>query len=260
MSTWLYPQLNRYSFFTCLVSSPQTMREVMIPAYEAATSQMFQQTSTSLEKGLAQMSVNHSNASASTLQAMSNQMMKMGEAIQSLTAELAQLRGDIKANSENGAATKSQPSAPQPPMGIRNEITALCQAQRYEEAFTKAVSASDGEIVLFACQQADSAAVFGNGEVSISQPILICLLQQLGAVLVTASDVGDIKTILTWLQEIAVTIDPTNPNIQRRKFTHYGCDGNVYDVCVMLSLTDVIFLCVCSFIFQMLEALCNNFW
>ena len=81
---------------------------------------------------------------------------------------------------------------------------------------------------------------------SISQPILICLFQQLGAVLVTASDVGDIKTILTWLQEIAVTIDPTNPNIQRRKFTHYGCDGNVYDVRVMLSLTDVIFLCVCA--------------
>ena len=95
---------------------------------------------------------------------------------------------------------------------------------------------------------------------SISQPILICLLQQLGAVLVTASDVGDIKTILTWLQEIAVTIDPTNPNIQRRKFTHYGFMEMYVIFVIMLSLTDVIFLCVCSFIFQMLEALCNNFW
>ena len=160
------------------------MKEVMIPAYEAATSQMFQQTSTSLERGLAQMSVNHAKASVPTLETMSNQMMKMGEAIQSLSSELAQLRGDVNANRENGAATKGQPSPPQPPMGIRNEITALCQAQRYEDAFTKAVSASDGQIVLFACQQADSAVVFGNGEVSVSQPILICLLQQLGAVLV----------------------------------------------------------------------------
>jgi len=196
----------------------ETMREVMIPAYEAATREMFQQTSTSLEKGLAQMSVNHQNASVPTMQQMSKQMMKMGEAIQSLSAEVKHLRGDVNAHNaatQNGGSPGQQPPAPQP-MGVRNEITALCQAQRYEEAFTKAVSASDGEIVLFACQQSDAAAVF-NGEEStiISQPILICLLQQLGAVLVTATDAEDIKTILTWLQEIAVTIDPSNTNIQR---------------------------------------------
>lgn len=34
------------------------------------------------------------------------------------------------------------------------------------------------------------------------------------AVLVSTTDTGDIKMILSWLQEIAVTIDPTNSNIQ----------------------------------------------
>ena len=195
----------------------ETMREVMIPAYEAATREMFHQTSTSLEKGLAQMSVNHQNASVPTMQEMSKQMMKMGEAIQSLSAEVKHLRGDVNAHNaatQNGSTPGQQPPAPQP-MGVRNEITSLCQAQRYEEAFTKAVSASDGEIVLFACQQSDSATVFNGEASSISQPILICLLQQLGAVLVTATDAEDIKTILTWLQEIAITIDPSNTNIQR---------------------------------------------
>eukprot|EP00579_Thalassiosira_antarctica_P011261 CAMPEP_0201909410 /NCGR_PEP_ID=MMETSP0903-20130614/1190_1 /ASSEMBLY_ACC=CAM_ASM_000552 /TAXON_ID=420261 /ORGANISM="Thalassiosira antarctica, Strain CCMP982" /LENGTH=1299 /DNA_ID=CAMNT_0048443935 /DNA_START=27 /DNA_END=3926 /DNA_ORIENTATION=+ len=204
----------------------QTMREVMVPAYESATRQMFQQTSSSLEQGLAQMSLaqanNNTNATSSlapTLQAMSAQMMKMSEAIQSLSTEVAQLRGAVNtAGAANQNANAQQPTGPPQPLGIRQEITSLCQSHRYEEAFTKAVSASDGDLVLFACKNSDAEAVFnsnGEGAVSISQPILICLMQQLGAVLVTTGDTGEMKEILNWLQEIAVTIDPTNINIQR---------------------------------------------
>jgi enhancer of mRNA-decapping protein 4 len=197
------------------------MREMMIPAYESATRQMFQQTTASLEQGLAKMSVNQTNAAAPTLQSMLTQMSEMNEAIQSLSMEVAQLRGSIDANSVNLAhsvPSELQEAAAQP-IGIRDEILALCQAQRYEEAFTKAVSASNGDVVLFACKHSDADAVF-NGDVHISQPIMICLLQQLGAVLVPATDCEDIKTILLWLQEIAVTIDPSNISIQRRKIFH----------------------------------------
>ena len=196
------------------------MKEVMIPAYEAATRQMFHQTSTSLEKGLVQMSANHTNAAVPPLEAISDAMKKMSDVIHSLSAEVTQLRGEINtanAANENGANQGQGGGVTAQPMGIRNEISASCQGQRYEEAFTKAVSASDGELVLFACKHADTAVVF-VGDVSISQPILICLLQQLGAVLVTTTDTEDMKTILNWLQEIAVTIDPTNVNIQKRKF------------------------------------------
>lgn len=195
----------------------------MIPAYEAATRLMFQQTSTSLEQGLAKMSENQTNAAAPTLQAMLTQMSKMNEAIQSLSTEVAPLRGSVYANSVNQTncvPCELQEAAAQP-IGIRDEIVALCQAQRYEEAFTKAVSASNGDVVLFACKNSDAEAVF-NGDVHISQPIMICLLQQLGAVLVLVptTDADDIKTILLWLQEIAVTIDPSNISIQRRKIFH----------------------------------------
>lgn len=193
----------------------------MIPAYEAATRLMFQQTSTSLEQGLAKMSENQTNAAAPTLQAMLNQMSKMNEAIQSLSTEVAHLRGSVDANrvnQTNGIPCELHEAAAQP-IGICDEIVALCQAQQYEEAFTKAVSASNGDVVLFACKNSDAEAVF-NGDVHISQPIMICLLQQLGAVLVPATDAEDIKTILLWLQEIAVTIDPSNISIQRRKMFH----------------------------------------
>lgn len=199
-----------------------TMREVMIPAFEAATRQMFQQVSVSVEQGMAQLAANQTKASATSLDAMSAQMMKMAEAIQTLSAEVSQLRssgagGGAAASAQSGVSQKA-PSAQQPRLvDPRKEIVTLCHAQRYEEAFTKAVSASNGDIVLFACKHADISVVF-NGEVTLSQTILICLMQQLGAVLVSTSDPGDFKTIVTWLQECAVTIDPTNESIQRRKF------------------------------------------
>ena len=206
----------------------------MIPAYEAATRQMFEQTSISLEQGLAQVSMNQTNSSAPALLAMSTHMTKMSEALQLLSAEVAQLRGAVDAsgaNQMNGNFREIQKGTPQP-LGIRDEIAALCQAQRYEDAFTKAVSASDGDLVLYACKMADAEAVFSR-DVSVSQPIMICLLQQLGAVLVPAMDPQDIKTILKWLQEIAVTIDPSNINIQRRKF-----------FCMMLDLVSLMLLAV----------------
>jgi hypothetical protein len=196
------------------------MREVMIPAYEAATRQMFEQTSMSLDQGLTQMTMNQTNASVPVLQAMITQMTQMSEAIQLLTAEVAQLRGVVDASGSNQTHSNIREiqEGTALPLGIRDEIAALCQAQKYEDAFTKAVSASDGDLVLYACKKADAETLFNGDELSISQPIMICLLQQLGAMLVPATDAGDIKTILKWLQEIAVTIDPSNVNIQRRKF------------------------------------------
>jgi len=191
----------------------QVMREVMIPAYESATRQMFHQISTSVEKGLAQKPANDASSSAS-LQAMSEQMMKMAVAIQTLSNEVVELRGEVKARGEAHAAAQQSQQAKTKP-DVRGEIVTLCRDGRFEEAFTKAVSASDGEIVLFACKSADSTAVFGGDSVGISQPILICLMQQLGAILVSTTDAADFKILLAWLQEIAVTIDPTNAQYQR---------------------------------------------
>eukprot|EP00986_Skeletonema_menzelii_P001754 scaffold484_cov148-Skeletonema_menzelii.AAC.8 len=191
----------------------QVMREVMIPAYESATRQMFHQISTSVEKGLSQRPANDASSSAS-LQAMSEQMMKMAVAIQTLSNEVVELRGEVKAGKKANAGVQ-QSQQTQTKTDVRAEIVALCRSNRFEEAFTKAVSASDGEVVLFACKNADSSAVFGGDSVGISQPILICLMQQLGAILVSTTDAADFKILLTWLQEIAVTIDPTDASIQR---------------------------------------------
>jgi enhancer of mRNA-decapping protein 4 len=199
------------------------MKEIMIPAYEAATTQMFHQISKSVDQGLVQIATSQSQTKNASMEAMAMQMTKMAEAIQSLSSEVAQLKAGALAannNTNNGA----QPTVQQQPKPVdtRQEILKLCQSRRYEEAFTKAVSAANGDIVVFTCKHADITAAF-NGEVTLSQTILICLMQQLGAVLVSATDPSDFKIIVTWLQEIAVTIDPTNESIKRRKFNIVVC-------------------------------------
>lgn len=204
------------------------MKEVMIPAYESATRQMFQQTSTTLDAGLKQFYANQTNANSSALQAMSGQMAKMNEVIESLSSEVKQLRAIVQQNaaaagggsSPNGnlqGAAASSGGPTQPPTDTRTEIRLLCQANRYEDAFTKAVSASDGGVVMFICKNVNPGLIFNAGSPVLSQTVLLCLMQQLGAVLLTATEAEDMKLILLWLQEVAVTIDPKDVNIQRRK-------------------------------------------
>lgn len=191
------------------------MKEIIIPAYEAATTQMFHEVSKSIDQALAQMAANQSQPSTPSMEAMSIQMAKMADAIQTLSAEINQLKAGGGATNVNGTQHVTKVTEPKQP-DIRQEILSLCQSRRYEEAFTKAVSAANGDIVVYTCKHADITAAF-SGEVTLSQTILICLMQQLGAVLISATDPGDFKIIVTWLQEIAVTIDPTNESIQRRK-------------------------------------------
>merc|ERR1712060_432952 len=144
------------------------MKDVMIPAYESATRQMFQQTSSTLEKGLAQITVNQSSEPNEAMEAMQSQIIKMNEMLQTLSSEVIQLRDAVVASANHAESSPTQPVVQQQPPTIRDKITELCRANRFEEAFTKAVSASDGEVVLFACKSCDITAVFANTD-SISQ-------------------------------------------------------------------------------------------
>ena len=89
---------------------------------------------------------------------------------------------------------------------------ALLQARHYDAAFTKALSASTTEMSMFCCKNATLEDVLGGTTPKLSQPILICLMQQLGAVLGTSSGDG-LQTALEWLQEIALCLDPTDASI-----------------------------------------------
>lgn len=75
-------------------------------------------------------------------------------------------------------------------------------------------------MVVFCCKNTDSSIVFDhNSDDSkqskplLSQPILLCLMQQLACVIPTA-DTSDLMEVIAWLQDICVELDPYNENIQ----------------------------------------------
>jgi len=217
------------------------MRDVMIPAYEAATRQMFAQVSSTIAQGMeqqaraqaeaqaqAQASSGPDEATLRVMQKMSSQMESMARTIEGLRGEVARL-GAVTAQSRGGPGgmgppgmtgppgVMQQPPPPQldPAVVLREEIIDLIRRRDYEAAFTKALSASDGAFAVFACKNSNLQDVIeGDGSPLLSQPILLCLMQQLGTQLAGSSG-ADLRTELTWIQDISVTLNPNDAAISQ---------------------------------------------
>lgn len=186
------------------------MRTVLVPAYESATRQMFLQVAASLDKGLATQ-----QPTDSLVEGLTAKLDAMARAMESLSSEVAQLRSAVAASQGSPPAVTSR-AAPPPAAKetVRSSIIALLQKQKYEAAFTQALSVSTADMAVFCCRNASVKDVLGGSSPALSQPILLCLMQQLGAVLVSSKD-DNLHMILEWLQEIGLTLDPTDESIQR---------------------------------------------
>lgn len=169
----------------------------MIPAFEAATKEMFSQVDATLER---QTSPMHDGSYYSNLDTMFTLIHQVKRMVEDLTDEVAELKPPKKEIDYDQIT--------------RDEILALLQKRDYESAFTKAVSGITAEMTLFACKNSRLADVLGDSKPALSQPILLCLMQQLGALL-NDSDDEDLHIELTWLQEIALTLDSADESIKR---------------------------------------------
>ncbi|KAL3919503.1 MAG: hypothetical protein SGARI_007191 [Bacillariaceae sp.] len=166
------------------------------------------------------------------MEAMMQQLAMMNAKMDGLTKEVQVLRSAVAGQGGNAARGPVTPQGgpptpgapPTPPAGpspqqileqTRNTVTMLLQQGQYEAAFTKAVSASTPEMTVYCCSRTDMAQVFGGSTPKLSQPILLCLMQQLGAVLTKTSDPQDLQTALSWLQEISLSLNTSDPSIQR---------------------------------------------
>jgi protein-tyrosine-phosphatase len=213
-----------------------SMREVMIPAFEAASQQMFQQVSTAVEThlGVLQQKVQKDETSSRQMTEMAACMTKLVHTVESLSVEVSQLRKQV-ADSSIAASLSVPPGVsappgmggqsrqPQPPAdpfaGLRQEMLLFLNAQNYEVAFTKALSSNNAELTKFCCRNADLALVLGGSEggaVLLSQPILLCIVQQLGSTLATSPPhAADVKMELEWMQEIALSLNASDPTIRQ---------------------------------------------
>lgn len=187
------------------------MRTVLVPAYESATREMFLQVAASLDKGLATQ-----QPADSLVEGLTAKLDAMARAMESLSSEVAQLRSAVAASQGSPPAVTTSRAAPPPAAKetVRSSIIALLQKQKYEAAFTQALSVSTADMAVFCCRNASVKDVLGGSSPALSQPILLCLMQQLGAVLVSSKD-DNLHMILEWLQEIGLTLDPTDESIQR---------------------------------------------
>ena len=217
----------------------ESMKVLLIPTLESVTGQVFAQISTHLDQQAeaAQAAVVAAAASKKELQepnkdleAISKQLTTMTSLVAKLTDEVQGLRSIVLAQREGSASTggaagieagetRAPPSVTSKKNAmeaLRNEILALLEQKEYENAFTKAVAASSTELTYFCCSSADLNAVLGGAAPTLSQPILLCLMQQLGTILMSAQrDTAILQLVLEWLQEIALSLHPSNPQIQQ---------------------------------------------
>jgi enhancer of mRNA-decapping protein 4 len=188
-----------------------SMREFMVPAFESATKQMFGQISSTLQSGLT--AYNHHNGSEDLLKVvhhMAERMDAMSKMIELLIATVNQLSNSPAASDGRSTAVYVH----DPKQDLQHEILSLLNAKEYERAFTKALSISDVEFALLVCKNADLLTVLEGETPCLSQPILLCLMQQLGTN-ITIANIDDTKLILAWLQSIAIILDPENETIKK---------------------------------------------
>jgi outer membrane murein-binding lipoprotein Lpp len=184
----------------------ESMKSTLIPAYESATREIMFQVSKSVA----------SARSAGPSPDLSAKLDTMAMAIKDLTAEVTQLRSIMNSQAPLPQAPRSVPRpSPADQMEVtRKNILTEIEAGNYETAFTKALSLSTTDMAIFCCKHADLSAVLGGEKSALSQPILLCLMQQLGAAIALSSG-SDLEVFVSWLQEIALTLDPANESIVR---------------------------------------------
>jgi hypothetical protein len=92
-------------------------------------------------------------------------------------------------------------------------VDGFVRAGQTEQAFMTALGASNVELTRHACLAYDVASIFhSDAGCIVSQTVLVCLMQQLGSSL-GAEGKTDFDLELDWLQEIAVVIDSSDPQI-----------------------------------------------
>jgi enhancer of mRNA-decapping protein 4 len=92
---------------------------------------------------------------------------------------------------------------------VRAELGSLLQAGRYDEAFSRALGLQDTATVGWLCTQQPPGAVLGLEPPPLSQLVVLSLIQQLSADLLS----GEVASKLSWVREAALALAPGDPAV-----------------------------------------------
>jgi enhancer of mRNA-decapping protein 4 len=185
-------------------------RTVLIPTIESITGQIFTKVSEHLD---AQKTDDNNK-----LELIARQLATTTTVLTELTKEVNVLRDELRKKSDSVEAHNKPTLAIATQLPVidpydqqRSEILTYIQGRNYEAAFRRAVSNKTVDMALFCCRSVEMFEVFGESAPTVSQPILLCLMQQLGTVLDTSTEV---QFVVDWLQEITIALyPPVDPQI-----------------------------------------------
>lgn len=199
-----------------------SLKKVIIPFLESITGQVLSKVSDHLEK-IQYWNEEKERNRGIEIESISKQLSTMTQLVAKLTDEVQTLRSDLASAralpetvGKNAVTAVSQPPKHHVDsvQARRNEILLLLRETQFELAFTKAVSASAVDLVVYCCRNADLNLVLGGNTPALSQPILLCMMQQLGTLLPSSPD-SDLQLEVEWLQEITMCLNPVDSSIQR---------------------------------------------
>ncbi|KAG5180927.1 hypothetical protein JKP88DRAFT_222632 [Tribonema minus] len=173
----------------------ECVRTQLLPPLEAATQRAFAQMGAALARGLA----------AAPLLSAEAELRGTVDAAAAAAAEAAAAAVARPPPPDAGAIVAQPPPPPPSQLQVKNEIHQLLLESRFEEALTRALSAGDLPLVVSVCKRLDFNAI----PAVLSQPVLLCLLQQLSTDMST-----DLPFKLAWLQACAVALSPRDPLIK----------------------------------------------
>ncbi|TMW57243.1 hypothetical protein Poli38472_003168 [Pythium oligandrum] len=179
----------------------ECFRDIIIPSFQAATQKMFEQIHEHVLKGAA------SSADASREGAnseMASQLQQLVNAVDGLSRKVDQ----FSQVSTNGHAEEVLSPEERQLAAHKTRVLDYLAAKDYEEAFKYALGAQNVSLVTFTCQQCDARDVLSSRPPRLSQMIVLCLVQQLGA------DLGnDLSMKLAWLRESLLVMNPRDNSI-----------------------------------------------
>jgi len=183
----------------------------IIPAFESSCQTMFSQIHATFERGQAErMQADESQAAAlSKLQALQTVAEDLTGKLHLLEARAESAAASALAAAAAGHAT---PSAPAPARAQPQEtleqlaarLTADLAEEKYDQVFSQVLSRSDLNLVTWLCKKVEPRYVFSKK--SLTAPVILSLVQQLGFDLKTDSNVK-----VQWLRDAVASLDPQDP-------------------------------------------------
>ncbi|KAL4141181.1 hypothetical protein PRNP1_014303 [Phytophthora ramorum] len=179
----------------------ECFQDILIPSFQAATQKMFEQINDTFVQGT--RSAFESSGQSTSNEKVAGQLEQLTKVVEGLTQQVKQLSSAVNSGSMDVALVPVAKSPEELQLEAQKDTVLEYLARNdWEEAFKFALGAQNVNLVAFTCQQCDPRLVLSSRPPKLSQMLILCLVQQLGADLA-----DDLEIKLNWLRESLLVMD-----------------------------------------------------